>query len=293
MTDVLTMITRPGSRIARDVLLVVMPGLLVVVETVLLLLPDAYLQSASQWDGVFDALTKAGWVLQSLGFLLVLFASYFMGRICRSMVFRSPRWLPPIRRLSLREVLASLERAFGEDPVHKVLSPQPFWPMLRDSKLVTTDQVGSVTLPTGRQEGERHDTEVDSRRGWVFWYCKAWLREKAPTLGVDHIETEINALYNSIIPVVLSIPVAFRLSGIASIGQPADSISASVWSVLAIYVALQALLDARNAQRIEHVEAIRHFVLAKWLMAESARAGLAEGGSPREHPPTDQASENG
>jgi hypothetical protein len=101
----------------------------------------------------------------------------------------------------------------------------------------------------------------------VFLYCKFWLRSRAPSVGVDQLELEINVLLAMLMPMLL-LPV-----GVVVTLRGAPQVLAAGLGVVAVaLVWIFILRRARHLRRVERWEAVRNLFLSHLI--ESAASTL-------------------
>jgi hypothetical protein len=266
---------RPSAAFVRDVLSVAAPGFLVALELISLGIPVNETQSL---HALFEYISGFGLSDASLSFVALValgFASYVLGRGVRNLSFMLNRFGSP-EQLELEMIVRDLEHAYGQENVQAVLRQHPIWASLEAGRWEPSTNLESKWANSSTpedKEGDRSQTEMDSKRGHVFAYCKSWLRQNDPGLAVDYLETKIYVCSTLPGPLVLLAVVSARWAFAAH--QGSIHFPLIVWATLTFFLLLAArglLVEANRERCGEASQSIRNFLFSHWFSSGAPEA---------------------
>lgn len=195
-------------------------------------------------DEVPNGITSHGAILAALAVLLAIYAAYVVGFLARELSWatadalawflRHMPWLAkrkPLLETTTGDVKRELGKAYGEQNVDAVLRAHP---------VVASSADG----------------------GDVLSYSKRWLRTRTPELSIDYLESEINVLLGTIVPLALAPIATFRYFH-------------SSWQFYAVLVGALVLIPLivfkrEQLARGEVSDGLRNLCLSRWF-AEADR----------------------
>ncbi|MFJ8912610.1 hypothetical protein [Amycolatopsis sp. NPDC102389] len=243
---------------------VLLPGAVLVTELVVLCV---HLVRRGRSDIAFTLDTLAD-VKGAGTFVLVLAtvaASFVVGYLSREVGFKLTALLERFTRRNAAPTLeASWTRvrgSFGDDFAERLAELHPILRHL-DPDESRRDGTPDRDLPVGG--GHRSGDSLN-----LFAYSKLWLRGRAPTLSVDIIETEINILVSTLLPVLVLALDATVLSG-----------TPVVLKILAlpcaVLICVAILISVLRLRKIEQNEALRNLAFDFAMREAEARYPVSD-----------------
>jgi hypothetical protein len=241
-----------GRIVQRELLSVVLPGVLVLIEIWLLVASPAdihdnggYLKYAS---GQTSHVNPGVLVI---AILLGAISAYGVGLVLRMLTWRLFEHVPGHQDIPRGpEILKLLKSDFGDKQVKKVLA-------LHESlRLALYADSPSATRRSKRKVGKQIDDLVPARDEFMS-YCKSWLRLHQPGLGVDHLEAQINFLVTLTPPLLLGPFVVYR--------HHTSWWCLAVSRLVAGGVAWAFVSLSWIRRTWEPIDAVRYFFLAHWF----------------------------
>lgn len=228
---------RLSQRVWLQVVSAFVPGLILLLELSLALIPDVltYLGTA-----------EPSGLVSVLGVLLVISVSYVIGVLNRAIAFRlAPGLHRKWDRRTSDQMLQIAEEQFGSS--------------------ATAAALGGTSM----LYGDKHI------RDGYFTYCKFWLRQYAPNMSIDSHELEINARFTLSTPVALSLPVVIVASFRDEITTPPVIKLLIVMTLVSLALAYLLMRRGIDGQRYERQDALI-FYIATWLVHDNPPPNLTQ-----------------
>jgi len=241
---------------------VVAPGVVLVCEVAYLLVALTGPVDRQVVETAEQAASAQGIPLLVLAALL-LAGAVLVGYLAREIAFALLRMVEARRRpagvAQLRDQLVAM---FGAAHVAAVVRQHPgLRPLAAPAATGATDE-GARTLHLqgwGRDPGATR----------VFFYCKLWLRSRAPALSVDQIELEINSLLAMLLPAVF-LPVTLLVSLSGPVRLAAGLVGFTLVGLVWVFV----LWRASQLRRAERWEAVRNMFFGGLMESAATEASV-------------------
>jgi hypothetical protein len=251
-----------GAYFRRNVVGALGPGFLLLIELLLLWAPAEAVKTPHQALAYFTQNTADLSVVAAVTLAIVAgFASYVLGRSCRSIIMWLAARYGNLFAFPLPTVRTWLLRGYGEDAVYPVIRLHPIWHVFRPDN--EADRAGK---PSGNPADPLQFPSIgfgEPMRDFILPYCKLWLRVNEPRLAVDYMESEAYILYTLIGPLVVGDALAIRWVLTAE-SRP---FALLIWAIITLAVAISTLLlwrGANNRRKHEASDSLRNLLIAHW-----------------------------